>query len=793
VPHRERRPNAFFLLISVILFITIAHRAAEMLSGDPTRSWRGELVENLIVSAVATPILDILIRRREHQLREALEQRRMRETFESLIHDIDRMILRGEPRDSMLKFIAEQLAASYDYPLVQISLKATDGEVEICSAAGPAAAFLNDVVVRWDESPNGSGPTGTAIRNGTLRASRIDTDPSFAVWRDRALAHGLRAVLALPLIAHEKVLGALTLFARDAEGFQGIHEEELRSFADQVALSIVAAGHQEEIRLLTVACESAANAILISRADGAIEWVNPAFTQLTGWTLHEVAGRNPRMLRSGNHSRAFYRQMWEALLGGQVWRGEMYNRRKTGEIYAEEQTITPVRDGSGAIAHFVAVKQDITERKRQEEQIRHLAMHDTLTNLPNRRAFDNMLDRVMWTARAGATAAILIVDVDDFKLVNDSAGHPVGDQLLSDLAKALERVLRPGDFIARLGGDEFVVLLQNVSVDTSLNVAERLRHAAETLWFEHEGIALHVSISVGLALIDGNVDAKTLLSRADSALYSAKERGKNRTVAFPFSEELGIRLAEASEWLSRIKNALRDGKLSLTFQPVVRLGNGETEHYEALVRMTGDDGRDILPDRFLPFAERYGLMPQIDRWVFNEVLRMILQRPTLRIFANLSGASLNDEALLSYIEERIKATNIMPGRLSFEITESAAVADFASARNWIRRLKELGCLFALDDFGVGFSSLGYLRALAVDYVKIDRTFIRDVDTNLTNRALVQAVNTVAHTLGKEVIAEGVETEAHASVLREIGVEHGQGYHWGQPGVDVIDAHVIEVA
>ncbi len=686
----------------------------------------------------------------------------------ALIHQIDRMILRGEPRDSMLKFIAEGLAAGYNYPLVQISLKGKGGEVDIRSAAGPAAAFLDDIVVRWDESPNGTGPTGTAIRSGAPRVCRIENDPGFSAWRDRALAHGLRSVLALPLIAHDKVLGALTLFCGDDD--EPFPEEELRAFADQVALSLHAAAVHEQIRLLTVACESAANAILITRADGAIEWANPAFTQLTGWTLREVLGQNPRLFRSGNHSGAFYRQMWETLLGGRVWRGEMYNRRKNGEIYAEEQTITPVRGERGEIAHFVAVKQDISERQRQEEQIRHLVMHDTLTNLPNRRVFDGMFARVMRRTKDGATAAVLIIDVDDFKLVNESIGHDAGDQLLSELARAMEGVLRPGDFIARLGGDEFAILLQDVTAEAAAAIAERLRQAAE---------ALNVTISVGLAPIDGSVDAKTVLSRADSALITAKERGKNRVVAYPLSEPAGVCLAEASQMLFRIKRALRDGQLSLVFQPVIHLGSGETTHFEALVRMKGDDGAELAPDRFLPFAERYGLMPQIDRWVFDEVLRTIVARPALRIFANLSAASLNDEQLLAHIEGRIRAAALEPGRLSFEITESAAVADFASARNWIRRLKELGCLFALDDFGVGFSSLSYLRALAVDYVKIDRTFIRDVDTNLTNRALVQAVNTVAHTLGKEVIAEGVETEAHASVLREIGVEHGQGFLIGR--------------
>jgi len=713
----------------------------------------------------------------------------MRHVFESLVHDVDRRILKGDPLDAILTSFAENLAASYDYPLVQISLKARGGEVEIRTAAGREAEFLRDIIVRWDDRPHGHGPTGTAIRIGSARISRIADDPGFAVWRDRALEHGLRSVIALPLVAHDQILGALTIFSASDDAFHDVAEQELRGFADQVALSIIAAADQKTIRLLTVASESAANAIVITDANGVIEWINAAFTALTGFTREEAVGKTPRIVRSGTHSKAFYRQMWETLKAGQVWHGEMYNRRRNGDIYAEEQTITPVVDESGAIAHFVAVKSDISNRKRQEEQIRHLAMHDTLTNLPNRRAFDNMLDRVLWTARNGTPAAILMLDVDDFKLVNDSAGHPVGDQLLSDLAQALEKRLRPGDFIARLGGDEFVVLLQNVVEETALQIADRLRQGGEQLWFENDGSIFHVTLSVGAAMIDGSVDAKTLVSRADSALYAAKERGKNRTVAYPFGEEIGIKLAEASLWLSKIKSALRDNRFALTFQPIIRLDDGEAVHYEALVRMI-DDGQTILPEAFLPFAERYGLMTQIDRWVFDDVLRTLTVTKSLRIFANLSGSSLNDDSLLQYIEERIRSSSVAPGRLAFEITESAAVSDFASARNWIRRLKELGCLFALDDFGVGFSSFGYLRGLAVDYVKIDRTFIRDVDTNPTNRALVQAVKTVAHTLGKEVIAEGVECEAHAAVLREIGVEHGQGYHWGRPAFDGLTAPII---
>ena len=588
--------------------------------------------------------------------------------------------------------------------------------------------------------------------------------------------------LRVPIVAAGSRLGELVVHSRRRPNASTL--EELQGFSEQIALSLVAASAHEQIRLLTVALESAANAIVITDVTGVICWVNPAFTDLTGWPAGEVLGETPRILRSGNHSPAFYRQMWTTLLEGNVWRGEIYNRRRDGTIYAEEQTITPVRDKNGDITHFVAIKQDISERKKQEEQIRYLAMNDALTSLPNRRAFDAMVQRIVHEADGRMQSALLIVDVDDFKLVNDSAGHTAGDQLLAELAQLLQRHLRAGDFLGRLGGDEFVIILQRAGEETALEIAERLRRAVETFRFYDPEVVIDVTISAGIAMLEHGLDARTLLSRADSAMYMAKERGKNRVVSWRAGHEAADELAEAGRWVSRIKGALRDGHFTLAFQPVVRLGNGQTEHFEALIRMIDDDGSLVLPDRFLPLAERYGLMPAIDRWVVEAVLDMLAIFPDVRIFANLSAASIGDEALLAHVEGRIRQSGIRPGRLAFEITESTAVRDFASARNWIRRMKELGCLFALDDFGSGFSSFAWLRSLSVDYVKIDRSFIGDLDTNPTTRALVQAVNTVAHTLGKEVIAEGVETAVHAELLRQLGIEHGQGFHWGEPKVDI---------
>jgi len=709
-----------------------------------------------------------------------ISERRRREGFEKLLHDIDRAILRGEPIDSILAFVSERLSALFPDSLVQISLKGDDdGTVNIRQFAGEGTDFLEGIQVRWDDTPEGRGPTGTAIRTGEIQFSRLDSDPDFMPWRARAVAQGFKFAVAVPLVAHGGVLGALTLFTRP-----GVLDEAglaaLQGFADQVAISVHSAKAAEQLELQRVALESAANAVVVTDRAGAIRWVNPAFTKLTGWTAQEVFGKTTRILKSGNHGDAFYRQMWARVSAGETWQGEMYNRKKDGALYLEEQTITPVRSATGEITHFVAIKLDITERKHQEEQIRYLAMHDALTDLPNRRLLAENLVRVVHQAHRGRPGALMLLDVDNFKIVNDSLGHTAGDQLLKQLAELITSSLRPGDFIARLGGDEFAVIVEGSELDEAVAAAERIRAAFEAFRFRFGGQQMDVGASIGITPVKGDIDAETLMVQADSALYAAKEQGKNRVVAYQDGINWNTRLIEAGQWAARIREALRSGGFELAYQPVVSLKTGRVDDYEALVRLRGEDGELIMPDQFLRAAERFGLMPQIDRWVIEAVTDLLSRRDGFRVFVNLAAASLADETLLDLIAHRLRDLGIGMGRLAFEITETTAITDIAAAQNWIRRAKELGCLFALDDFGVGFSSLAYLRALSVDYVKIDRSFVAGIHIDATSRALVQAVNDVAMTLGKEVIAEGVECEEHAAVLREIGVEHGQGFHWGQP-------------
>jgi diguanylate cyclase (GGDEF)-like protein/PAS domain S-box-containing protein len=661
--------------------------------------------------------------------------RRRRQSLERLLHEVDRRVLQNEPVEEILRFACGRVAERYGHARVQLRLEGHDA-LEIHAGA--------------DDSET------------------------------------LSSQLTLPLASHGRLLGTLNVFSPGNEECDPDTRNLLVSFADQIALSLLAARDQEQIALQTVALESAANAVVLTEADGTIKWVNPAFERLTGYAAAESIGARPSLLKSGNHSPAFYRQMWETLLRGEIWSGEMWNRRKDGTLYVEEQTITPVRSKGERISHFVAIKQDVTARRRHEDQIRHLAMHDALTDLPNRRALDGILERVMWSARRGSPGVVMMIDVDNFKPVNDTLGHLGGDQLLAELARLMRCTLRPGDFLARLGGDEFAVVLQDTSLESAQATADRLRAAVASTPFRFGDRVFDLTISVGISSIDAATESSAAMVQADSAMYSAKDAGKNRIVAYPFGEAEGRRSIEAGRWAARIRDALREQRFMLCYQPVVRLGNGEAEHYEALIRMIDRDGSQIPPEQFISAAERFGLMPQIDRWVVDHVVNVLsATEGGARVFVNISGASLGDAALLDFIEQRIVSSKLPPGRLAFEITESAAIRDLTAAQSWIRKLKDRGCLFAIDDFGVGFSSFSYLRALSADYVKIDRSFVSDVDVNPTNRALVRAVMTVAQTLGKEVIAEGVETDAHAAALIELGVELAQGYRWGFPLVELL--------
>lgn len=417
-----------------------------------------------------------------------------------------------------------------------------------------------------------------------------------------------------------------------------------------------------------------------------------------------------------------------------------------------------------------------------KKQLQYLATHDSLTNIPNRYLLQENLKRAVAKAKRGQKNALLFIDLDNFKLVNDTLGYTAGDDLLITLVNILKSNLREGDLLARLGGDEFAVLLEGATAEEAGTIAEKLRRAVdeEELCLVTHRTCFNLTISIGIVMVDGTLDSQKLLSHADTALYAAKEGGRNKVAFVQPDGYSRAKLSETNQLVGLIKGAFKENRFMLFFQPVFKVSDRKITHHEALIRLKDKDGELIPPGRFIPVAEQFGLMSQIDRWVVQASLTVLRKYPDLKLFVNLSGISLGDEELLELIQTKIHKSGIDPSRIGFEITETAAVKDLARADRWIRRLKILGCRFALDDFGIGFSSFSYLRFLSVDYLKIDGSYVYNLDKDPTHRALVQAINTVAQSLGKKTIAEFVENEYIFKILEEMKIDCGQGYYLGKP-------------
>jgi EAL domain-containing protein (putative c-di-GMP-specific phosphodiesterase class I) len=334
--------------------------------------------------------------------------------------------------------------------------------------------------------------------------------------------------------------------------------------------------------------------------------------------------------------------------------------------------------------------------------------------------------------------------------------------------------------LARLGGDEFAVLLEDASEAEGLEIAERLRQSVDATRFAVDERSFNLSLSIGLVTIDGHKHTEEVLAQADIAMYAAKQQGRNRVVRYDPAQDSSWQLSDANQWVVRIKDALQDNRLLFYFQPIVHLGDTRIAHYEALIRLRAEDGTIVLPASFIPPAERFGLMPQLDRWIVRSAVRVLQQHADICLYVNLSGQSLVDDGLLGYIDDELRVSGVTPERLGFEITETVAVLDIVRAEHWIRRIKMLGCPFALDDFGVGFTSFSYLRNLPFDKIKIDGSFIRHLDHDPSSRAIVQAIHSLAKAMGKTTVAEFVENESTVQILSEIGITYGQGYYLGKP-------------
>lgn len=525
--------------------------------------------------------------------------------------------------------------------------------------------------------------------------------------------------------------------------------------------------------------------IMITDAKGRIVSANPAFSQITGYSAEEAVGNDPRLFASKRHDRAFFTDMWRQLLDFGRWQGEIWNRRKNGEIYLSMLNITALRSESGEVQKFVAVFSDVTELRHKDDQLKRMAYQDSLTGLPNRLLLaDRLSQSIELAKRSGTKVALLFIDLDNFKVVNDSLGHNVGDTLLGLVAERLQSSLRRSDTIARTGGDEFVVICPDVNdAGEVAEVAEKLIHRlAEPFWLDHTPMRIGASIGVALFPGDGE-DLTTLMRAADTAMYRAKAEGRNNFRFFDAS--MMSAAVERLQMESALRRALSDGEFELYYQPKIDLRTGRALGSEALIRWNRKDCGLVTPMAFIPVAEEIGLICEIGDWVLMEACRQLLEwkrlgLPPLSVAVNVSARQFSQKTFVDRIEALLAEHGLDPSLLEIELTESTVMAQPDRAVDQLLRLRAIGVNVAVDDFGTGYSSLSYLKRLPLKTIKIDRSFVHGVDNDVDNRAIVRAILGLAESLGMSVVAEGVETEGEEAHLKAAGCGIAQGYRYAKP-------------
>jgi diguanylate cyclase (GGDEF)-like protein/PAS domain S-box-containing protein len=542
-----------------------------------------------------------------------------------------------------------------------------------------------------------------------------------------------------------------------------------------------------------ITLQSIGDGVITTDANCNVEYVNPVAEELTGWKVDDASGRSIDEIFRGFHEETC--EPLENPLAVSIRRNRSIKsvrptlliRRDGNELYIES-TASPIRDGKGDVTGGVLVFHDVSESRELNRRLSYHASHDILTGLVNRREFESRLERALKSARARETSyAVLYLDLDQFKIVNDSCGHSAGDHLLGQLGSLLKSKIRWRDTLARLGGDEFGVLLESCSLEEAMNTAETLRLAIGDYKFVWEDRSFRLGVSIGVVPITAdNEDVAALLSAADSACAAAKEAGRNRIHSFQENDIDLMRRRREMQWAARINNALEENRFELFRQTIQPLQvEEEGAHYEILLRMRDENGGIIAPGLFIEAAERYGITPSIDRWVIRSAFRWLVseadERERLAMCSiNLSGQSLGDEKFLPFVVDQFQMSGIDATKICFEITETAAIASYSQANRFINALKELGCMFALDDFGTGLSSFGYLKHFPVDFLKIDGSFVKEILHDPIDREMVRSINEIGHLTGKRTIAEFAENEEIITMLRGMGIDYAQGYGVSEP-------------
>ncbi len=545
---------------------------------------------------------------------------------------------------------------------------------------------------------------------------------------------------------------------------------------------------EQELNKLSLAVEASNASIVITDTQGNIEYVNPGFIKNYGYQKHEVLGRNIDVLNSKQASMGNYDELRLHIKNGRNWRGILPHKRKDGTIQQDRVIISSVKNDQGKITNYISIQEDITYEYELSKKLSFQASHDALTGLVNRREFERRALRLLGSVKTtNLQHALCFLDLDQFKVVNDTCGHVAGDELLRQISTVLREEIRDRDTLARLGGDEFAILMEHCTLEDAKRVASTIQNTLQEYQFTWGEHVFRIGASIGLVPIDENIeDLNELMKHADAACYAAKELGRNRIHVFHHLDETLAQRQGEMQWVTKIYRALESDQFCLFAQRIEPLNSASKEcHYELLLRMCEHDGKIYPPGSFLPAAERYNLISKIDRWVIQHALKVLSLHPEFLeevkyVSINISGQSLTEDSFIEFVIDQLRQYADIANKICFEITETAAIANLTKAREMIIRLKELGCYFALDDFGSGLSSFAYLKNLPVDSIKIDGMFVKDIPLDPIDHAMVKSINEIAQVMGMQTIAEFVENDSIKDMLSEIGVNYAQGFGIGKP-------------
>lgn len=541
---------------------------------------------------------------------------------------------------------------------------------------------------------------------------------------------------------------------------------------------------ESDLNLAQSLINASMDGVMVTNAEGVITFVNPAFCKLTGYSIEEAIGNTPSMLKSGRQGPRFYQTLWQELQDKGCWRGEIWNRRKNGEIYPEWLTITRIQEPGSDEVCYAGIFSDITERKKSELIIENLAYYDPLTKLPNRQLLNDRMEMALATAhREGHHVAVIFIDLDHFKRINDTLGHPAGDQLLCEMANRLRANAREGDTLARLGGDELVMLLTEVEHPESAyrvvrRAMEALKHPCNI-----DGFELHVTASMGCSIYpeDGE-DVATLLKNADTAMYRAKSDGRNKFQLY--SADMNDHSIKRLQLENELRQALAEQQLSLVYQPKYAFKQAGVVGLEALIRWNNAKLGRVSPADFIPLAEDLGLIAEIGAWVLEEACRQCKTWHdagfAVQVSVNVSPQQFKRADIIKDVGHALESSGLPPALLDLEVTESCLINEPEAVAEVLSTLRSRGSTTSMDDFGTGYSSLSLLNSIPLDNLKIDRSFIMRIPDDSSNNELVSTIVLMAHNLGLAVIAEGVETAEQLTFLRQLGCEQIQGYYFSAP-------------